>query len=73
MVLTYVIDQLGMGLGFPNYFSNTYDLIDKIIVPVYGPPVFWGNLLFLMVAFVPVWGANGALWSLMYEGWFYIL
>lgn len=74
LVLTYGFDQFGVTLGFPNYFSQTpYPWINNLGLPSYGAPVFFGNILFLMTAGVPVWGTNGALWSLMYEGWFYIL
>lgn len=32
-----------------------------------------GNLGFVMGFYVPVFGSNGPLWSLAYEGWFYLL
>ncbi|OKL36568.1 acyltransferase family protein [Domibacillus mangrovi] len=35
--------------------------------------VFLGNLFFLQGIVVPVYGANGPLWSLSYEFWYYIL
>jgi peptidoglycan/LPS O-acetylase OafA/YrhL len=37
------------------------------------PAVFFGNALFLQTIKVPVFGANGPLWSLANEFWYYIL
>jgi peptidoglycan/LPS O-acetylase OafA/YrhL len=36
-------------------------------------PVFLGNMGFLQTIFVPVFGSNGALWSLANEFWYYLL
>jgi peptidoglycan/LPS O-acetylase OafA/YrhL len=37
------------------------------------PRVFFGNLFFLQTIVTPVFGSNGALWSLAYEFWYYLL
>jgi peptidoglycan/LPS O-acetylase OafA/YrhL len=34
---------------------------------------FLGNLFFLQTIFTPVYGSDGALWSLAYELWYYVL
>jgi peptidoglycan/LPS O-acetylase OafA/YrhL len=36
-------------------------------------PVFFGNLAFVQTVFVPVFGSDGALWSLANEFWYYML
>ena len=43
------------------------------VVPRLAPHVFFGNLFFLQNIRTPVFGSNGALWSLANEFWYYIL
>jgi peptidoglycan/LPS O-acetylase OafA/YrhL len=38
-----------------------------------GPQIFAGNLVFLQTIRVPVFGSDGALWSLANEFWYYVL
>jgi len=38
-----------------------------------GPVTFLGNVAFLQTVLVPVYGSNGALWSLANEFWYYVL
>ena len=71
LVLTFVIDQIGMRLGFPVYTSPT--VLNLELQPVYGWGVALGNLAFMMPILAPSWGSNGVLWSLTYEWWFYML
>jgi peptidoglycan/LPS O-acetylase OafA/YrhL len=37
------------------------------------PAVLAGNLLYLQTIIVPPFGSNDALWSLAFEGWYYVL
>jgi peptidoglycan/LPS O-acetylase OafA/YrhL len=37
------------------------------------PTVLAGNLLYLQTILVPPFGSNDALWSLAFEGWYYVL
>ncbi|MBY0549969.1 MAG: acyltransferase [Candidatus Obscuribacterales bacterium] len=39
----------------------------------YSIPTLIGNLLFAGSLRAPVWGSDGPLWSLSYEGWFYVI
>jgi peptidoglycan/LPS O-acetylase OafA/YrhL len=43
------------------------------VAPRLAPHVFFGNLFFLQFIRTPVFGSNGALWSLANEFWYYIL
>jgi peptidoglycan/LPS O-acetylase OafA/YrhL len=71
MILTFGLDQLGKTLGFPVYFVPTVLNLDfkpnhEIITGI-------GNLVFVMSVYVAPWGMNGALWSLTFEWWFYMI
>lgn len=46
----------------------TYKILENFTFPT-----FLGNLAFLQTIFVEKFGSNKALWSLAYEGWYYIL
>ncbi|MCW6506560.1 acyltransferase family protein [Lichenifustis flavocetrariae] len=41
--------------------------------PDFGGATLIGNLLFLQTIAVPVYGSNGALWSLANEAWYYVV
>jgi len=74
IVLTFVLDRTGMALGFPIYSGDTpYPVINSTLVPRHDAAVVLGNLAFLMPIYVPTFGTDGPLWSLMYEWWFYML
>lgn len=74
IVLTFALDRWGMHLQLPVYFSQTpYPSINENIHPDLGFTTLLGNLFFVQKIYTPVWGTDGALWSLMYEWWFYIL
>jgi len=74
LLLTFIIDQIGLYLKLPIYSSATpYSSINQNITPNHNWLILGGNLLFLMKFYVPVFGTNGPLWSLAYEWWFYML
>jgi peptidoglycan/LPS O-acetylase OafA/YrhL len=74
MVLTFLLDRMGIMLGYPIYFQATpFSLINLNINPHHDLITGLGNLAFVMTVYVPVWGSNGPLWSLMYEWWFYMI
>ena len=74
-MLTFVLDTLGQQcFHFGIYSGETpYPLINKNIQSNISWPTLWGNLSFLMDAYVPAFGVNGPLWSLKYEWWFYLI
>lgn len=72
--LTFLLDRVGMSLGFPIYFGRSDSLvINATVHPDHSWTTLLGNLAFLMDCYVPAWGTNGPLWSLHYEWWFYML
>jgi peptidoglycan/LPS O-acetylase OafA/YrhL len=71
LAFTFVLDQIGIAAGFAIYTQPTVLNLD--FVPNYQPTTLIGNLLFVNTVYVPNWGSNGPLWSLMYEAWFYML
>lgn len=75
LVLSLLLDSLGnYGFHFSIYSHHTLSTVLNKNVPFNtGISVFAGNLFMLQNAYVPVWGTNGPLWSLMYEWWFYLL
>lgn len=81
ILLTWGLDSLGVWLNFPIYFGHTpYEALnaaDKFggfhFAPDHGPLVMLGNLTFLMDVYVPAFGTDGPLWSLMFEWWFYMI
>jgi peptidoglycan/LPS O-acetylase OafA/YrhL len=74
LLLTAALDSLGMHLGYLVYSGNTaYPMINLILSANHGFTVALGNLAFLMTVYVPVFGTNGPLWSLMFEWWFYVI
>lgn len=81
IALTWALDSLGAQLDFPLYFQQTpYQAINQAdsfggfhFAPDHDPLILLGNLAFLMDVYVPVFGTDGPLWSLMYEWWFYMI
>ena len=74
IVLTFALDMIGMKLNLPVYFSNTpYESINQNVHPDLSFTTLLGNLFFVQKIYTPLWGTDGALWSLAYEWWFYIL
>ncbi len=45
-----------------------YLVADRLTIPI-----FFGNLTFFQEIVFPTFGSNGALWSLSYEFWFYVM
>lgn len=74
IAVTFVLDTAGMKWQLPIYFSNTpYPSINQNIHPDLSFTTLLGNLFFVQKIYTPVWGTDGALWSLLYEWWFYML
>jgi len=74
LLVAWLLDTAGMKLGYPVYFSQTaYPSINENIHPHLDLTTLLGNLFFVQKIYTPVWGTDGALWSLMYEWWFYML
>ncbi len=73
MLITYVLDHIGMRMGYPIYFQKTASIIiNDNVASHHELKTAVGNLLFVMRTYVPVWGTDGPLWSLKYEWWFYM-
>lgn len=78
LVLTLVWDRLGMALAGPEGYQGTFlDLLSSGPTPDspadHSLAAFLGNAAFLQTIVVPAYGSNGPLWSLAYEGWYYLL
>lgn len=71
LAITFLVDRFGMSQGFAIYTEAV--LPGLIINPPHDLQTLVGNLLFLNTAYVPNFGSNGVLWSLMLEWWFYML
>jgi peptidoglycan/LPS O-acetylase OafA/YrhL len=75
LLLCLLWDKLGMHLGHaPALYGgkvNNHMLGD--ISRLLSPSTFFGNLFFVQGILVPVFGSDGALWSLTNEFWYYIL
>jgi peptidoglycan/LPS O-acetylase OafA/YrhL len=76
LVLTWTLDSLGTSLAITqlHYTGQSgssvlpYDVKDRL-----GATLFVANAFFLQEVLVPTFGSNGALWSLAYEFWYYLL
>jgi len=68
-------DALGIHLG--NAPLAYHGLVKTSLLPNVvqnlAPHVFFSNLFFLQTIFTPALGSDGALWSLAYEFWYYML
>ncbi|WP_263367651.1 acyltransferase family protein [Edaphobacter bradus] len=75
LLLCLFWDKLGIRLGHaPALYSGAVQ--NHMIGDVrhlLAPHIFFGNLFFVQVVLTPVFGSDGALWSLAYEFWYYIL
>ena len=75
LLLCLFWDRLGIHLGHaPALYGgrvSNHLLLD--VTQLLAPHIFFGNLFFLQGILTPVFGSNGALWSLAYEFWYYIL
>ena len=75
IALTFVLDQIGIDYGFTIYSGDTiYPSINtNVSHPNHEAKTLLGNFFFLFKEYVPVFGTNGATWSLKFEWWFYVL
>ena len=74
MAWTYVFDSCISAWGYRRYYALPHFLgTQELIAPSHSWATAFGNLLFLNGTYVPAWGSNGVVWSLKYEGWFYVL
>jgi peptidoglycan/LPS O-acetylase OafA/YrhL len=75
LILGAVWDQIGMRLpqAVSFYYGGLYKFYPPSVALRSTIPVFIGNFFFLQSFISPLFGSNGALWSLSYEFWYYIL
>jgi peptidoglycan/LPS O-acetylase OafA/YrhL len=75
LMLCLLWDKLGIHLGHAPalYSGHVSNHVVVNVVSRLGLPVFLSNLFFLQTIFTPVFGSDGALWSLANEFWYYIL
>lgn len=74
IVLTFLADKIVESNNFSIYNHSTpIQLINDNVTFNHSFTTFLGNLFFLQGGFIPIFGSNGPLWSLMYEWWFYML
>jgi peptidoglycan/LPS O-acetylase OafA/YrhL len=77
LVLCALIDHIGFsafGLhGIYGTGRNTNGILPGPVPAQSTGGIFFGNIFFLQGIHVPTFGANGALWSLTYEFWYYLL
>jgi peptidoglycan/LPS O-acetylase OafA/YrhL len=75
LLLCLFWDRLGLHLGHaPSlYGGQAQNHMIPDVAPLLAPHIFFGNLFFLQNIITPVFGSNGALWSLANEFWYYIL
>jgi len=74
LLVTWVLDRIGMNLGYAIYSQQTqFSVINQSIHADHSLLTLLGNFSMLQTLYTLVWGSNGPLWSLMYEWWFYIL
>ena len=73
LTITFILDSIGIFADLPIYKMDTiYPSINENIGVSHTLNTLMGNLGFLMKFYTPVFGSDGPLWSLAYEGWFYI-
>jgi peptidoglycan/LPS O-acetylase OafA/YrhL len=75
LLLCLLWDKLGIYLGHSPalYGGNVNNHMTGNIHQLLAPSTFFGNLFFVQSILVPVFGSDGALWSLANEFWYYIL
>ncbi len=75
LLLCLFWDRLGIHLGHAPalYTGHVPNHMIGDIPTLLTTPIFFGNLFFLQTIFTPAFGTDGALWSLAYEFWYYIL
>lgn len=74
LALALVANLIGQQLGYVIFAQATpYGTINRNVASDLSATTALGNLAFLMDTYVPAYGANGPLWSLKFEWWFYML
>ncbi len=75
LLLCLAWDKLGISLGHSPalYTGHVNNHILANVTQQLSPRIFFGNLFFLQTVLTPVFGSDGALWSLAFEFWYYIL
>lgn len=76
LIFTLLVDMVGSSFspGIAYYEGRSgSSVIAQPVMNRVSLPLFVGNALFLQQVWLPTFGSNGALWSLAYEFWFYIL
>jgi len=76
LVLTWIIDSIGIYLlkanalygGYSDNYVLKYDVASRLNLET-----LFANMIYLQDIIHPTFGSNGALWSLAYEFWFYII
>ncbi len=76
LVLTWIIDSIGIYLfkanalygGYSDNYVLKYDVASRLNLET-----LFANMIYLQDIIYPTFGSNGALWSLAYEFWFYII
>lgn len=73
LVLTGLLDYYGVTHNWPLFIAKSDEFIQSGTSLYPNLKVLFGNVVFLMENWVPIWGVNQPLWSLKYEWWFYLL
>ncbi len=76
LLLCLFWDRLGIHLRFaPDLYAGlTHSLMIQVDLSKFlSPRIFFGNLFFLQTIVSPLFGSDGALWSLANEFWYYLL
>lgn len=76
LALTWIIDSIGIYLlkanalysGYSDNHVLKYDVASRLNLET-----LFANMIYLQDIIYPTFGSNGALWSLAYEFWFYII
>ncbi|HTO62302.1 MAG TPA: acyltransferase [Bradyrhizobium sp.] len=63
LVATFVLDRISTEFGADRDFAASTTSV----------AIFVGNVFFLQTILVPMFGSNSPLWSLAYEGWYYLM
>jgi peptidoglycan/LPS O-acetylase OafA/YrhL len=73
LLLTFLLDSLGIWLKYPIYIPDTsYSAIDSNMGNVHSWEALLGTLANVQGWYTSIYGTNGPLWSLAYEWWFYM-
>jgi peptidoglycan/LPS O-acetylase OafA/YrhL len=77
LILGFILDETGMaGFGSDGPYGSGvayHHIVPAPVIERLSWPIGLGNAAFLQGVAVPSFGSNGALWSLSYEFWFYMM